>query len=430
MTIRIFCIVLLAFTACKHDDTIGTSIIPENNVPQLGYTESFTPKCITVTEDSLRSDELPNAIVGICEDISFGKAINSFSFQLELPSNELNFGTNPILDSAVLRLSYENSYGDIDDNNGLKIIVHELEDRLYKDSVYYSNKPVSFKASELGEANLNGINMEDSVLVNGVNKAPHLRIKLDSSLGQGILNKSGGAELTDNESFFDYFNGFHIRADTTQGNAMVYFKLNNIITGLHLYYHNDDSSGMEIEFKVDNEAATHGSFYHNFSGSESENALNNPDLVNGDSLLYLQSNAGLKAKLDLGGLDSLKNIIVNKAELVLTIDDSYVNNSFGLPERLICLSIDSLGANDYISDQFEAYAYYGGELYSSTINGQSVSQYRFNLALHVQEVINKETDNNGVYILTYPSNEVSDKVILKGNQIAGIKLNLTYTNIN
>ena len=66
---RILCIILLAFTACKHDDTIGTSIIPENNVPQLGYTESFTPKCITVTEDSLRSDELPNPTNVIESDI-------------------------------------------------------------------------------------------------------------------------------------------------------------------------------------------------------------------------------------------------------------------------------------------------------------------------------------------------------------------------
>jgi len=430
MTIRILCIILLAFSACKHDDTIGTSIIPENSKPQLGYSESYTPKCITVKEDSLRSDELPNAIVGICEDITFGKAINAFSFQLELPSNSLDFGNNPILDSVVLRLSYEGSYGTLEDNSGLKLYVHEVEDRLYKDSVYYSNKSLTYNSLELGVANLTGINIEDSVPVNGVNTAPHLRIRIDSLFGQDILNKSGGTELADNESFFDYFMGFHIRPDTTQGNAMLYLSLNNIATGLSLYYHTDDSSGMEIEFKVDNEAATHGYFYHNFNGSEAKYALNNPDIINGDSLLYLQSNAGLKAKLDLGALDSLNNVVINKAELVLTINDAYTSNSFGLPERLICLAIDSLGANDFISDQFESYAYYGGELFNTTLNGQSVSQYKFNLALHVQEVINKEKANNGIYLLTYPSNEVSDKVILKGNQTLGIKLNLTYTNIN
>ena len=86
----------------------------------------------------------------------------------------------------------------------------------------------------------------------------------------------------------------------------------------------------------------------------------------------------------------IDNVVINKAELVLTINDAYTSNSFGLPERLICLAIDSLGANDFISDQFESYAYYGGELYNTTLNGQSVSQYKFNLALHVQEVINKE----------------------------------------
>lgn len=427
---RILCIIILAFSACKHDDTIGTSIIPDNSKPQLGYTESYTPKCITVTEDSLRSDELPNAIAGICEDITFGKAINAFSFQLELPSNSLDFGNNPILDSVVLRLSYESSYGTLDDNNGLKLYVHEMEDRLYKDSIYYSNRPVAFNSLKLGEANLSGINIEDSILVKGVYTAPHLRIKIDSTFGQDILNRSGGTELADNESFFDYFMGFHIRPDTTQGNAMLYLSLNNIATGLFLYYHTDDSSGIETEFKVDNEAATHGYFHHNFFGSEAEYALSNPDIINGDSLLYLQSNAGLKAKLDLGSLDSLENIVINKAELVLTIDDAFTSNNFGLPERLICLSIDSLGANDFISDQFESYAYYGGELYNTTLNGQSVSQYRFNLALHIQEVINKEKENNGVYILTYPSNEVADKVILKGNQVSGIKLNITYTNIN
>lgn len=422
-------ILLFLAISCKHDDTIGTSIIPENSGNPPFFNNSTKLISYTVREDSLRSDELGVNIAGHIENSQFGTSNNSFSFQVELPNNDLSFGNNPVLDSMVLCLAYNGSYGDLNENGGLIIKVASLEERIHKDSTYYSNNAIAFDNTSLAQANMTNINIEDSIMVNGVNLPPHLRMVLDSSLGQDILNKSGATELSDNENFFDFIMGFHIKSDTNQGNAMLYFGLKKDITKLILYYHNDDSTNIEAEFKVDNEAATQGYFEHNYTSSSAETLIENPDTLNGDSILFIQSNAGLKSKIEIPDIDSLGEVIINKAELVLTIDGASDASGFELPQSLICLSIDSLGQNAFIADQFESSGYYGGSKTSVTINGQSTTQYHFNLAYHIQELVNKEKENRGLYILTFPSSEIADQLILKGNQSSGIELNLTYTKI-
>ena len=424
-----FLSIWVVFISCKHDDTIGTSIIPEGTNNPPFFSDSFALVPFSIREDSLRTDELGSNIAGYMDVADFGSSNHSFSFQVELENNDLSFGTNPILDSIVLQLAYNGSYGDLSSNSGLIIQVFSLEERIYKDSTYYSQYPLAHDNTPLGQANMSGINLEDSVEVNGIMTSPHLRIRLDSILGQDILNESDQSVLSDNESFFDFFAGLHIAADSNQGNAMLYFDLKDDISALKLYYHNADSNGIIAEFKVDNDAATHAHFTHNFSGSVAENYILNPDTLKGDSLLFLQSNAGLKAKIKLPELDSLGHVIINKAELVLTAESSTSSSDFTLPSKLICLAIDSNGQNDFVDDQFESSSYYGGDKIETTVNGISVNQYRFNLAYHMQALVNKEKENHGLYILTFPSNEIADHLVLKGTQENGIYLDLTYTKI-
>ena len=78
--------------------------------------------------------------MGQINDPEFGVNSGGFYTQLLLTQNNIDLGSNPIVDSVVMSYMYSGYYGDLVDFSGL--FIKEIEESIYKDSTYYSTKNI------------------------------------------------------------------------------------------------------------------------------------------------------------------------------------------------------------------------------------------------------------------------------------------------
>src|SRR5690606_33977804 len=105
-------IILLLFSFCKEPVLKDDSLLPDEKLG-LVFTDTLTLIAHTVREDSLRTDEMPDNLLGKMDDPIFGKSYASVYFQLRLLTNNVDLGSGVQLDSAVLMLRYSGKYGDL-----------------------------------------------------------------------------------------------------------------------------------------------------------------------------------------------------------------------------------------------------------------------------------------------------------------------------
>jgi len=100
--------VFLAFLAgscTKEPDQIGTSIIPPTDKLQYGIDTTILLDAYSIVEDSVRTDETSQNILGSYWDPIFGISTAGIYTQLSLPFVGHSSGNTPIIDSAILKLA-------------------------------------------------------------------------------------------------------------------------------------------------------------------------------------------------------------------------------------------------------------------------------------------------------------------------------------
>ena len=96
-----------SFFSCTDPQIIGLEIQPEADkitISSLNNDSPFTAS--TKKVDSVRSSQTVYALLGYYESTNLLDAKASFYTHLRLSDNSVDFGLNPILDSAVLTLAY------------------------------------------------------------------------------------------------------------------------------------------------------------------------------------------------------------------------------------------------------------------------------------------------------------------------------------
>jgi hypothetical protein len=420
---------LLLFSFCKDPVIKDSGLVPENKLGII-TTDTLTLITETVFEDSLRTDELAVNIIGKMDDPVFGKSVASASFQLRIQTDNYDFGKGVQLDSAVLMLRYAGSYGNT--KTPMTFIVRELDESMNKDTQYYSNKTFAVKSGEIGRLSNNVPNFTDTVNTVDGKYFPHIRIKIDQTWANDIIADT--AKLKNNTLFLPKMKGIQVSVDeNASGNSMIYFDLYSI-TALKFYYKNDEKDSLVFEIAVDNNSATSNCFKHDYSRSVVKQYMENKKLNTGDSIVFIQSMAGVKTKVNVPHLKNLGNISISKAELIITgLKEPFeINSEYPVPGRLVLNASDSLGKNDFIDDQFVSDSYFGGNaVQESNIFGNTVNRYKFNTALHYQNIAKNAKPDYGVYILTFPSSRIADRLIAGGGSHSKnpMKLKLTYTKI-
>lgn len=431
----LFILFFALLSSCKkQDDAITYS--PDGDVLSVDFSDTSSIVAYTVKQDSLLTYNIlstKNASVflaGNYVDPIFGYASAGFYAQLSLPTTNVNFGSNLHLDSVVLSLDYENFYG-IDTLSNYTIHVHELTESLSTDSTYYSNSNHAIDNTPIGTKTFIPDFSSDVFLKNGDTLSPQLRIRLNDSFGQRLLDLSGQAELVDDESFVAFLKGIYLtfsdQATNPNEGLLFAFNLLNENSKLTLYYSNIDNDSLSYSFPFSmTEHVIHSVFLHDYSGSEVETAL--VDTTSGMNQVYIQSMAGTKTAISFPFIkdwSTNNNVAINKAELILTVEGGTYDVLS--PHPKLQLLVDSAGSTVSIPDEAFTNGYAVDGAYNETDH-----TYTFNISLYIQDILSEEASlDDPLYLVAYSAYENAYRSVLAGYQhpTSSMKLKLTYTKL-
>ena len=280
--------------SCDDSNIIGLEIQPEGDKITIKNDSITYFNIRSFSEDSLRSDESLNLLLGQSNDPIFGENRVAFITQILLPYNNIEQINNVIIDSVVLSYVYSGYYGELNLNNDFNVNVYELETNIYKDSAYYSN----FSPNYFGD------NLCISNKIISDTSDPMLNLKLDNSFGEKIINQTGTGSMVDNQSFVDFFKGFYIEASAS--NTIIYLNALSSKSRLSIYYHEIGvDTAISLDFSVGSEAARINLFNKKDSSNVIGGYLSNQT--------YLQSMSGHKAEFTFENINALKELFSNKA---------------------------------------------------------------------------------------------------------------------
>jgi hypothetical protein len=437
--LKIVALILLAAAifSCKKTTYIGINILPNSDDIGAQFTDTFTLITNTIREDSVLTSSTLNNITGYIYDPVFGKSYAAMYTQFLLSTNDVNFGSSDTLfiDSVILTLQYGGYYGyqNVPQTFNVYRVTEDMGPK--PTNGYYSNKSFAVDPVPLGRKELFVPRLTDSVLVFGALFPPHMRIRLSDRFGQELLAQSGTANFSDDTAFKSYLKGICVAPDTVAtpfSASMIYFNLTSPVSGLHIYWHTPTRNSLGYDFLVGVNEIKMEYFSHNYSGTPVQQHLQFSSTED-DSIVFIQGAGGLKTRIMIPALDSLKNVVINKAEIVMTqlIDPEKTDSIFSSPPQIVCVTADSTGKDMTIPDNLQFFPNPGGVRISKvTLDRQTYAQYKFSVATQVQNIVNGTTVDRGLFLIIYRRGEAADRIMAGGhnrNDNLKMKLNLVYT---
>lgn len=422
---------LIGFVSCKKDGELNPGF--DDGGLAINFVDTFSVTTQVVKEDSLRADLSIYNLLGLYHDPIFGPMSSAIYTQVILTGVNVDLDSDiSTLDSIVLTLDYEALYGDT--ASPMSINVYELSTALSSSTDYYSNTRTPFYSTPIGSLTFTP-NLEDSVSIafDTIKKAPHIRVKLNNTFGQTLMNgdASGSDDMTNNTTFTEFFKGLYITTTDSVGNtslaanqgSVVSFNMNSALSTVTIYY-NDTS---KYDFTINNDGVKYSRFDHNYTGTDIEAHLMN--LPSKDTTItYVSTMAGVKTKLEIPNIKNIADggaVVINKAELVITVENG-TEGSFDSPlESISLVGIKENGEVFFLPDFFEGISHFGGGYESGT------KTYKFNIARHINDLVYGNDGNYGLYIVGNGSSITTRRSVLTSekNTTAKIKLNITYSKI-
>lgn len=433
-------LILGALQGCRDDLSIGKNLIPGSDYLNAIFTDTLTLKTKTVREDSLSARDLSQYLLGASIDEVFGKSYSAIYTQVRLSTAGISFNDTAFVDSVVLSIPYATYYGD---KNAFHFIrVYRLTDTINasSDIKYYSNQTFSAEPVAIGQRLHFSTSADSSFTEDNVTYSPAMRIRLDTALGQDVLNQTPDGSFKSNTDFKNYFKGLLIAPDTSFGftKGKIGLNVRSDQSFLVVYYHTPNTTSKKLRLPLNSNAVNVNYHKHNYNGSFIAQALSSPSSFS-DSLVYVQGMAGVKGKITLPTLQNIGRVLVNKAEIEITraVNKFADDSLFAVPEQMICIAADSNGNNAFIPDQLLSLSgqpEYGGKKVTITdALGNTYVRYRFSIAAQLQLIIDQKKTDYGFYLLSFPSNQLANRIILGGGNRSGdnyqMKLNLAYTKL-
>ena len=383
--------------SCNRPETEVGLGYAEADLLGLSQTDTLTLRCRTVREDSLQADNLSTAVLGRMYHPDFGWHTGGFVTQFRLSAPDIDFGSNPQVDSVYLSLRYTgDSYGQLSSQT---IEVYELEDSLQYDSTYYSNHAFAHMVEDLVDPMFQPVplNPNEVLYFGNDTVSPQARIYLNDAFGQKLLE--AGTEVYDsNESWNNFFRGLHIAPNPMLGGeGAVGIDLISGLSYMRLHYHNDEDT-LYYDYIINPLSARSNLFSHEWQGAFQ--ALSEPFVDEVDHpLLGVFSGAGLKTQITLPHLATWKETIgsnsaIHKAELWLPVDQDHNNAHYPIPNQLFILTENELGEPISTPDQSSI---------GLNINGNYDAEeraYRFNISQTMQRMLNGTLDSDLLYVVS------------------------------
>lgn len=359
--------------------------------------------------DSVRADadRLKLATLGAFSESQFGLQKSAYVTQARLSFYAPDFGTNAVLDSAVMVLkpvfatdsvtttTVEDFVYPIDNVPAKKVVnnfpvvkygktkiggkttfninIQEVTEFLGSSTAsVLSNRTVTTGATlgtKIFNGSINGFKItKDSDASTILERDPSLRIKMDSTFFQSkIISKTGSSDLADAASFIRYFKGLRISVAENDGYI---FNINPNDVVINLYYKKDKVDAGVTTREVATFALNLGSGNTHFSqitydrtGTPSAAAITGANQIEGDKKIYAQGmgGAGIGLRVPAATVSAIKELYKNDkvgiigARLRVYTDASSWSNTFAKPDSFVVRQRDltpDAGQSEYHLDGF------------------------------------------------------------------------------
>lgn len=461
---------LFLFASCEKTSTIGLEVDPTSAI-QGNLIDTATITSRTVQEDAANTSNLARYPFGFINDPLLGTTNSSVALAVNLPLDAYDFGTNAVLDSAVLVLNFGGEfYGDSTAN--YTVDVHQLTNNLAKETSFLSSKIYSTESTLL--ANYSGkvfptTPFKVTDVLTGAKDTlktvtPQLRLKLNNSFITNNIVALPAASLKYNSYFQGIFKGLHvqIRPSSTAAmgtGGMMFFNVASAAgSGVMLYYRKQNATTttltdtVSVNFPISTSSAPVAASVAHVHSTAVQGQLG-ADPKTQFTTTYLKPLGGLRNKLAFPYLKKLRTevgkMVVNKAELVVDLSTGTDVAPFRAAPRLALYKFDIAAQRQNLpdNDTGNGQTYFGDPRATAAFGGyfDSVNKrYVFTVTAYVQDLLDGKTEDYGTFLAVTPSttfefmpsfNTASRAVIgsFKKNPAAAdkvLKLNIYYTKVN
>ena len=410
--------------------------------------------------DSVRVDNsrLQTATLGAFNEPQFGLQKSAYVSQVRLSSYDPDFGTNAVLDSAVLVIkptyptdsvtttTDENyifpegsvaakkvvttypisKYGKTKLNDGktvFNIKVHEVTEFLGSNvDQVRSNRTVATGAligGKVFKGDISGIKVtKDSDNSELYIREANLRIPMDSAFFQNkIIAKASSPELADVASFIRYFKGLKVSVDENDGYIFSFDPTSIVV---NLYYKNDvvengTTTRPQSVFSLDlgSSNAYFNEIKYNRAGTAAETALATIDQVNGDQKLFAQGmgGPGIGVRIPAATVAAIKQLYndnkigIISAKIRLYTDVQSWNNNYAKPNYFVVRQRDltpAAGEPEYLDgflEDMSAMAYNSVYSLVKTFDlDKNPAYYDIGITQTFKNIIEKEAENHDLIL--------------------------------
>lgn len=467
---------LFILGSCTNPTGVGLEVTPENQIDAF-FTDTVSIRTYTIREDSVQSGSFSETLFGQFNDPLFGTTTVGVALDLARPATLIQIKPEAIIDSVILVLPYGvNYYGDTTGASTFNVQVQALAEPFQFST--YSSKSWQVAPEVLGNKLLNRYanKTTDSIFVNKyvndkdttIQVIPQMRIALSKDYFKNLLGTAvDSAMLSTVSGFREHVKGLYVSIDPNASTGMgglVGLVTEEGISGVELVYRqpNDmtgEDAGIDtIRTLLEISPITYSASQSYVLGMGSSVQNNYPQEIvdnisttgTGSESIYLHAPTGLRGKIVFPNIDQLKgkDIAINKAELVIYVDQEKMNGPFAQPApRITLYRMDIAGQRQNIPDGAAVSATTGTYTDSRSLNyldfggwyNQDHQRYVFHLTSYIQDVLLGKINGNELYIAPVapsdayvpiaPALNAAGRVILGGGTHPEykMKLNLYYT---
>lgn len=391
-----------------NNNGLGADILPPGDSVGVKLDTVFDINSYPVTGKHILSSETHISsstmmLLGSLEDTIVGSSRASVITQFDAAVAYVE-GPNTVIDTLMLSIYINDFLGNTDQE--LTLSIHEFNERIYSDSVYYSDYET--------EGKYNPLPLAEKSIVPENGTTYEILIEDQDFLDKFLAIQSDTNYYYNDSVFKDYFNGLYITAESVSPEGtLARIMLSSPLSLLTMKYANDstevDSTAGRDYVWADysiNEFYSQkvNIFEHDYSGTALGDIIDDEAATSPYS--YVQGMGGVNTRFAFANLTEWMDqnpVIINSARLVFDVVPEEESGILidDLPDRLMMGTILEDNSYEQIYD-FNILTYNSlGSNFGGYLKGQSLGlfndttyTYRFNMGLHFQALLDGTKSEN------------------------------------
>jgi len=429
---------LFAWTACTRSSPFGAELL-EDQLADYEFTDTLSLRCTIIREDSLVTSDVTSTasyfLCGAMDDPYFGKT-NADIYALFQPGIPAALSATLRYDSIVMFLRYSEVglYGDTTQPQTL--LIHRVDEgsKINLGGTYYSNQSLPATA-EIGRIdNLLPKPTRRDSLFSVTNRSAYLRLRLNDDFGRELMGYDS-ATLSKDTLFYNKIRGLKISCSSNARPGLILpINLNDEnFSRIRLYYTESDTIKRSFDYFFQG-SNKFSNFTHDYGSSDAGQQIGQE----ANDLLFLQGAQGLKVKIEIPYIDQLENIAINKADLILAVNDMLPNELAVLnpSSQFVISRVVADTTFDLVSDVYNSVNLLGGYLnFGGSPNKESdgITRYHHNLSDYLQGLVDlpagSDIKKKTIYLNINAQSRTAMRSILYGPKSLTFpaKIELKYT---